>query len=91
MEFLGVISTIMDLTQKESEFSDELNTINMTCMSLQMAVSEQKMSNHINNPSNSLKFCFFHPRLPPHLRDMIRTHLKETQELIKKTTGAKNW
>lgn len=40
MEFLGVISTIMDLTQKEGEFSDELKTINSTFMSLQMAVSE---------------------------------------------------
>ena len=40
MEFLGVISAIMDLTQKEGEFSDDLKTINITFTSLQLAVSE---------------------------------------------------
>ena len=40
MEFLDIIGTVLDYTQKGEEFSDEIKTIKATLSSLQLTVKE---------------------------------------------------
>ncbi len=40
MDFLGIIGTVIEFSQKGEEFSDEIKAIKTTCESLQMTIKE---------------------------------------------------
>jgi len=40
MDFLGIIGTVIEFSQKGEEFSDEIKSIKTTCESLQMTIKQ---------------------------------------------------
>lgn len=76
MEVLDIITTVIDLSQKGSEFNEEIASLNITVISLQQAMQ------HLENAKNILNEAQMHA---------LKITLEEASSLMQKVSKKSNW